>query len=92
MNNQYLTSGEEYPLAKIFSGGIKIVIPDLQRDYCWGDHAYDKDGNAHELVTRFVSSLIDLFNNDQESDFTLGYYMVMNSHHPTSNYVTDNSG
>ena len=65
MNNQYLTSGEEYPLAKIFSGGIKIVIPDLQRDYCWGDHAYDKDGNAHELVTRFVSSLIDLFNNDQ---------------------------
>lgn len=72
MNNQYLTSGEEYPLAKIFSGGIKIVIPDLQRDYCWGDHAYDKDGNAHELVTRFVSSLIDLFNNDQESDFTLG--------------------
>ena len=24
------------------------------------------------MVTRFVSSLIDLFNNDQESDFTLG--------------------
>lgn len=35
---EYLNSGETYSLAQIFVNDTngKVVIPDLQRDYCWG--------------------------------------------------------
>ena len=33
-------SGNEYNLSQLFGGDNKIVIPDLQRDYCWGDNAF----------------------------------------------------
>ena len=29
-------TGETYTLAELFSGNRRIIIPDLQRDYCWG--------------------------------------------------------
>lgn len=32
-------SGKEYSLADLFGGDTKIIIPDLQRDYCWGNYA-----------------------------------------------------
>ena len=33
-----LISGNTYSLKEIFSGeNDKIIIPDLQRDYCWGN-------------------------------------------------------
>ena len=52
-------TGEQYTLAEIFSGDHKIIIPDLQRDYCWGDESHtDK---KKELVTDFVNNLIVLF-------------------------------
>ena len=55
-------TGEQYTLAEIFSGEHKIIIPDLQRDYCWGDESHtDK---KKELVTDFVNSLIALFENN----------------------------
>lgn len=32
-----LISGEAYSLSEIFCGeNDKVIIPDLQRDYCWG--------------------------------------------------------
>ena len=33
-------SGETYTLAELFSGNRKIIIPDLQRDYCWGNSVH----------------------------------------------------
>ena len=36
MDNNNFISGEEYNLKEIFGGNAKIVIPDLQRDYCLG--------------------------------------------------------
>lgn len=36
--NKRLKGGKNYSLATIFSGdNDKVVIPDLQRDYCWGN-------------------------------------------------------
>lgn len=42
----------EYTLSDLFSGDRKIVIPDLQRDYCWG-------GSGNKLVGDFVGNLIN---------------------------------
>ena len=47
-----LKSGESYNLQTIFSGiNDKIVIPDLQRDYCWGNS---------DLVNKFLDTIISL--------------------------------
>ena len=68
-NTNRLISGEEYTLSQLFQGEKKIVIPDLQRDYCWGDKA-DVGGKPTELVAKFVENLIDSFRNQE--DLTLG--------------------
>ena len=39
MNNNKFTSGNEYCIRELFGDNTKIIIPDLQRDYCWGDNA-----------------------------------------------------
>ena len=56
MINKTFQTGMEYCLGDIFNGDNKIIIPDLQRDYCWGDKT--------ALVETFVTNLIDLFNKD----------------------------
>ena len=59
-NNNHLMSGEEYSLKEIFSGNWKIVIPDLQRDYCWGLETFDKGRKAQgELVSQFIQCILD---------------------------------
>jgi len=63
-------SGKEYSLAQIFTGNNKIIIPDLQRDYCWGDKAFNKDKERNsELVSGFIRNLIAVKN---DTDVTLG--------------------
>ena len=58
-NDVKLESGQEYTLEQLFNGKNKIVIPDLQRDYCWGDKAWNKDANNYtELVSGFIDNLI----------------------------------
>jgi uncharacterized protein with ParB-like and HNH nuclease domain len=72
-NDKTFKSSKEYSLKYIFFGNNKIIIPDLQRDYCWGDKAWDKDKKEHtELVTTFVKNLIDLFNKNKNDEITLG--------------------
>ncbi len=72
-NNFRLESGHEYSLKQLFNGKNKIVIPDLQRDYCWGDKAWNKDANNYtELVSGFVSNLISAFKENSEGKLTLG--------------------
>lgn len=58
-----MTSGATYTLKDIFCGdNDKVVIPDLQRDYCWGN----EDIN---LVGQFVENLLEM---DKTKPITMG--------------------
>lgn len=73
VNDFKLESGQEYTLKHLFNGKNKIVIPDLQRDYCWGDKAWNKDAdNYTELVSGFIDNLISSFNEKPNDNLTLG--------------------
>lgn len=67
-------SGNEYSLSDLFGGDTKVIIPDLQRDYCWGDKAVVdvKSKKTRELVTDFVRNIIDLFENESNTILTMG--------------------
>lgn len=58
-------SGETYSLAEVFSGERRIIIPDLQRDYCWGNAEHTEE--RKELVSGFVGVMIDEFNDYQKN-------------------------
>lgn len=61
-----MESGKMYSLSEIFRGeNNKVVIPDLQRDYCWPEH---------NLVEPFVRSLIEMSKElmGEEQDLTMG--------------------
>jgi hypothetical protein len=75
MSHTTFESGKEYTLAQLFSGDNKIIIPDLQRDYCWGDKAWD-------LVSGFVTNLLDYFStrNDNDKNVTMG--VIYGYEHP----------
>lgn len=67
-------SGNEYCLYELFGGDTKIIIPDLQRDYCWGDNAYvnSSDRKPRELVSDFVKNIVELYKESRNSRITLG--------------------
>lgn len=59
-------TGETYTLAELFSGERRIIVPDLQRDYCWGDENNTKStGEKGELVSGFVNNLLAQFDEYQ---------------------------
>ena len=62
-------TGETYTLAELFSGERRIIIPDLQRDYCWGDENNTKStGENGELVSGFVNNLLTQFDEYQNKN------------------------
>ncbi len=67
-------SGNEYCLKDLFGGDTKIIIPDLQRDYCWGDKAYvnPTDKKPRELVSDFVKNIVELYEENKSLKVTLG--------------------
>lgn len=67
-------SGKEYSLADLFGGDTKIIIPDLQRDYCWGNYAVTdrKTSKTKELVSDFVKNIVELFEEKSDSSLTMG--------------------
>ena len=67
-------SGKEYSLADLFGGDTKIIIPDLQRDYCWGNYAVTdrKSSKTKELVSDFVKNIVELFEEKSDSSLTMG--------------------
>ena len=65
-----LKTGYTYTLADLFSKDNKIIIPDLQRDYCWGT-TNDKDGN--NLVDRFIDNLIANLKKELNLGLLYGY-------------------
>ena len=77
----HLTSGTPYSLGEIFCGeNDKVIIPDLQRDYCWGN-PISKDSNE-SLVDTFLDSIFKL---DTSKDITMGliygYYDELKPYH-----------
>ena len=79
-----LISGNPYSLKDIFSGeNDKIIIPDLQRDYCWGN-PYSKD-NEESLVDSFLDSVFSVFKQNPDKDITMGliygYYDELKPYH-----------
>lgn len=58
-NKSKFVTGENYTLKDFFSENIKIIIPDLQRDYCWGNNSHTDE--KKELVSGFVQNLIQLY-------------------------------
>ena len=76
-----LISGRPYSLKEIFCGeNDKVIIPDLQRDYCWGN-SFSTD-NEDSLVNSFMDSIFRL---DKSSDITMGliygYYDELMPYH-----------
>jgi hypothetical protein len=67
-------SGNEYSLQELFGGETMIIIPDLQRDYCWGDNAYvnPNDKKPRELVSDFVKNIVELYEENENLKITLG--------------------
>lgn len=66
MKYSKLQTGKQYTLKELFSLDRKIIIPDLQRDYCWGSKREGK-----ELVTEFLANLVKGFENNS-SELSLG--------------------
>lgn len=66
-----LESGKPYKLSELFSDNRKIIIPDLQRDYCWGDKTHGD--SKIELVSGFIDSLFEVYNDKSKGkDIQLG--------------------
>lgn len=62
-----LTSGKSYNLSQLFSGALNIVIPDMQREYCWPTAV--SNINNKNLVENFV---FDLLHSDKKQTVQLG--------------------
>ena len=80
-----LENGGEYSVKQLFSNDHrKIIIPDFQRDYCWGDKNYG-DNHDIDIVSNFIQTLVE----DQENgDILLGKIDVY--HNPKNHiYLTD---
>lgn len=68
MEYNKLETGKSYTLKDLFSKDNKIIIPDLQRDYCWGTR--NKDGI--ELVSNFVKNIKENGFGKNETELNLG--------------------
>lgn len=78
-----LVTGETYTLSELFSGVRKIIIPDLQRDYCWGYCGTDKETNGTDLVSCFVNRLVKHLENPNFGRLNIGiiYGYELPAHH-----------
>ncbi len=57
LRNEPLQSGVSYSLYEFFGPKRDIVIPDLQRDYCWASTII-VTGDGQTLVEAYVDDLI----------------------------------
>lgn len=68
-------TGETYTLAELFSGERRVIIPDLQRDYCWGDDTNIKStGETGKLVTDFINNLIEQYDVQNYQTLNIGLF------------------
>lgn len=76
-NKINLITGETYTLKELFSGCRRIIIPDLQRDYCWGN-------KEHNLVNGFLNTLKSQFDKRDFTKLSLG---LLYGYESPENYV-----
>ncbi|MGI6291196.1 MAG: DUF262 domain-containing protein [Bacteroidales bacterium] len=66
-----LVSGESYTIKEIFKENLKIVIPDMQREYCWA-HTISENYKK-PLVETFINDVFDLVKTETEIQMGLLY-------------------
>ena len=86
-----LQNDQYYSLSQLFSTAHrKIIIPDFQRDYCWGDsiHGEKQDTN---IIGSFIDTLIEEFKENKDTNIYLGKIDVYTSSKNlnTHIYLTD---
>lgn len=81
-NKINFVTGETYTLAELFSGNRRIIIPDLQRDYCWGDKSHTEE--KKELVSGFVDTLVAQFEDANAAYDTLNLGLIYGYEAPES--------
>lgn len=62
-NKLRLETGESYTLSDLFSCERRIIIPDLQRDYCWGVDLNEATKKKTDLVAEFLKKLLEYSDN-----------------------------
>jgi len=67
MANQTFETGKEISLSQLFSNDNKIIIPDMQRDYCWADKAHGEN-KEEEIVSKFIDDLINSCNKNGKKE------------------------
>ncbi len=50
MEYNRLVTGEKCTLFSLFSKDNVVIIPDLQRDYCWGNNVWNEQGDTLQEV------------------------------------------
>lgn len=89
-NKLELISTEYYSLSEFFyTPNRKIIIPDFQRDYCWGDGSHGE--HKANIVLSFLETLKDEYENykrDKNGDTILGKIDVYQNPH-NHIYLTD---
>ena len=88
MGYEKLISNEYYSLSEIFAtSNRKIIIPDFQRDFCWGDQTHGAPPYI-DIVTGFLENLIEEYKSNKQSDLFLG--KIDAYEHPINHiYLTD---
>jgi len=54
MKYNKIETGEPFTLSDLLAKDNRVIIPDLQRDYCWG-----KNSGGKELVGDFINNIIE---------------------------------
>ena len=67
-NNKHFESGMMYRLGRLLDSDVKIIIPDLQRDYCWGNTLSD---TGVSLAKQFTLDMLDQYKL-QSKDLSIG--------------------
>jgi hypothetical protein len=88
MESNRLISNEYYSLSELFStSNRKVIVPDFQRDYCWGDKTHGETKDS-DIVSGFLDTLLEEFHNNLISNVLLGKIDVYE--HPKDHiYLTD---
>lgn len=70
-NKKRFRSGSEIRLARLLDNDIKIIIPDLQRDYCWGTTICENEPDK-TLAFKFGLDMLSNFNAKPKETMSLG--------------------
>ena len=72
-NYKHFESGMIYRLGRLLDSDVKIIIPDLQRDYCWGTSQSDNGVSLAEQFTRDLLEQFELNSRDLSLGLLYGY-------------------